>query len=310
VTVQVGKSLQTGVTQAPRGRSAAQRESYRLAFWLLLPATVGLIAFTFLPILYAFWISFNNYQLLTGSTTWVGLANYARLASDPAFGQSLWVAGLYTVMMIVLQVVGGLGLALLVQQRVRGIGFFRTAYFLPVVASFVVMAAVWKFLYADTGIFNTLLLTVGLPAQPFLKSASQALPAIAVLGFWKFVGFNMLVFLGGLQAIPPDLYEAAGIDGAGPVRGFIHMTLPLLKRVMLFVVVMTTIEAFKVFTPIYVMTSGGPQDSTNAVVFLVFRNAFRYNEMSYATAMSFVLLGVVMVLMFVQFRAFRTEVEY
>ena len=92
-----------------------------------------------------------------------------------------------------------------------------------------------------------------------------------MLGFWKFVGFNMLVFLGGLQAIPPDLYEAAGIDGAGPVRSFIHITLPLLKRVMLFVVVMTTIEAFKVFTPIYVMTSGGPQDSTNAVVFLVFR---------------------------------------
>jgi multiple sugar transport system permease protein len=310
VTVQVGKSLQLGSGLAQRGPSSAQRESYRLAFWLLLPATVGLIAFTFLPILYALWISFNNYQLLTGNTTWVGLANYARLLSDPAFGQSLWVAGLYTVMMVAVQVVGGLGLALLIQERVRGIGFFRTVYFLPVVASFVVMAAVWKFLYADTGIFNTLLLTVGLPPQPFLKSADQALPSIVVLSFWKFVGFNMLVFLGGLQAIPPDMYEAAGIDGAGPVRSFIHITLPLLKRVMLFVVVMTTIEAFKVFTPIYIMTSGGPQDSTNAVVFLVFRNAFRYNEMSYATAMSFVLLGVVMVLMLVQFRALRTEVEY
>lgn len=310
MTAQVGGTASLGVARAPRGRTAAQRESYRLAFWLLLPATAGLVAFTFLPILYALWISFNNYQLLTGNTTWIGLANYTRLVADPVFAQSLWVAGLYTAMMVVAQVVGGLGLALLVQDRVRGIGFFRTVYFLPVVASFVVMAAVWKFLYAETGIFNTLLLTVGIPAQPFLKSVNQALPAIAVLGFWKFVGFNMLVFLGGLQAIPPDLYEAAGIDGASPIRSFVHVTLPLLKRVMLFVVVMTTIEAFKVFTPIYLMTTGGPQDSTNAVVFLVFRTAFRYNEMSYAAAMSFVLLGVVMVLMLVQFRAFRTDVEY
>jgi multiple sugar transport system permease protein len=302
MTAQAGASASLGVARAPRGRTAAQRESYQLAFWLLLPATLGLIAFTFIPIAYALWISFNNYQLLTGNTTWIGLANYARLLSDPVFSQSLWVAAVYTAMMVVAQVIGGLGLALLVQDRVRGIGFFRTVYFLPVVASFVVMAAVWKFLYAETGIFNTLLLTVGLPPQPF--------PSIAVLGFWKFVGFNMLVFLGGLQAIPPDLYEAAGIDGASSLRSFVHVTLPLLKRVMLFVVVMTTIEAFKVFTPIYVMTSGGPQDSTNAVVFLVFRTAFRYNEMSYAAAMSFVLLGVVMVLMWAQFRALRTEVEY
>jgi multiple sugar transport system permease protein len=310
MTAQAGASASLGVARAPRGRTAAQRESYQLAFWLLLPATLGLIAFTFIPIAYALWISFNNYQLLTGNTTWIGLANYTRLLSDPVFSQSLWVAAVYTAMMVVAQVIGGLGLALLVQDRVRGIAFFRTAYFLPVVASFVVMAAVWKFLYAETGIFNTLLLTVGLPPQPFLKSVDQALPSIAVLGFWKFVGFNMLVFLGGLQAIPPDLYEAAGIDGASSLRSFVHVTLPLLKRVMLFVVVMTTIEAFKVFTPIYVMTSGGPQDSTNAVVFLVFRTAFRYNEMSYAAAMSFVLLGVVMVLMWAQFRALRTEVEY
>jgi multiple sugar transport system permease protein len=310
MTAQVSGPRAAGLAWRPGRRLAAKRETYVLAFWLLLPATVGLLAFMFLPILYAFWISFNNYQLLTGNTTWVGLANYVRLFADPVFGQSLWVAGLYTIIMVVAQVIGGLGLALLVQERVRGIAFFRTAYFLPVVASFVVMAAVWKFLYAETGIFNTLLLTAGLPAQPFLKSVGQALPSIALLGFWKYVGFNMLVFLGGLQAIPHDMYEAANIDGAGPVQRFLSITLPLLKRVLLFVVVMTTIEAFKVFTPIYLMTAGGPQESTNAVVFLVFRTAFRYNEMSYAAAMSFVLLGLVLLLMWAQFRALRTEVEY
>lgn len=295
---------------AGRRGMAVQREAYWLAFWLLLPATLGLFVFTFIPIAYALWISFNNYQLLSGNTSPVGLANYTRLIGDPVFWNALWVAAAYTAITVVAQVVGGLGLALLIKDKLRGLAFFRTVYFLPVVASFVVMATVWKFLYAETGIFNTLLLTVGIPPQPFLRSADQALVSIAVLGFWKFVGFNMLVFLGGLQAIPADVYEAAAMDGAGRLQSFVRITLPLLKRVMLFVVVMTTIEAFKVFTPVYVMTSGGPQDSTNAIVFLVFRTAFRYYEMGYAAAMSFVLLAMVVVVMLLQFRALRTEVEY
>jgi ABC-type sugar transport system permease subunit len=287
-----------------------QREAYWLAFWLLLPATLGLIVFTFAPLVYAFWISFQNYQLLSGQLTWIGAANYTRLLSDPVVMYSLAVSGLYTVISVAAQVVLGLGLAVLVKDRVRGLGFFRTAYFLPVVASFVVMATIWKFLYAESGLFNTLLLTIGLPPQPFLKSADEALLSIAALGVWKFVGFNMLIFLGGLQAIPADLYESAALDGAGPIQRFWHITLPLLKRVMLFVVVMTSIESFKLFTPVYVMTSGGPQDSTNAIVFQIFRTGFRYYELGYAAAISFLLLALVMVLMWLQFRALRTDVEY
>jgi multiple sugar transport system permease protein len=290
--------------------SGGQREAYWLAFWLLLPATVGLIVFTFLPLAYAFWISLQNYQLLSGRLTWIGADNYIRLLSDPGVVKSLVVSGVYTVISVAAQVVLGLGLAVLVKDRVRGLGFFRTAYFLPVVASFVVMATIWKFLYAESGLFNTLLLTVGLPPQPFLKSADEALLSIAALGAWKFVGFNMLIFLGGLQAIPADLYESAALDGAGPIQRFWHITLPLLKRVMLFVVVMTSIESFKLFTPVYVMTSGGPQDSTNAIVFQIFRTGFRYYELGYAAAMSFLLLALVMVLMWLQFRALRTDVEY
>ncbi len=290
--------------------SSGQRESYWVAFWLLLPATVGLIVFTFIPLAYALWISLHNYQLLTGQLTWIGAANYTRLLSDPVVAKALSVSGLYTLMSVVAQVVLGLCLALLVKDRVRGLGFFRTAYFLPVVASFVVMATIWKFLYAESGLFNALLLTVGLPAQPFLRSPDQALPSIAALGAWKFVGFNMLVFLGGLQGIPADLYESAGLDGAGAIKRFVYITLPLLKRVMLFVVVMTSIESFKLFTPVYVMTTGGPQDSTDAIVFQIFRTGFRYYELGYAAAMSFLLLAVVMVLMWLQFRALRTDVEY
>jgi multiple sugar transport system permease protein len=287
-----------------------QREAYWVAFWLLLPATLGLIVFTFAPLAYAFWISLHNYQLLSGQLTWLGGANYARLFADPLVLKSLVVSAIYTLISVVAQVVVGLALALLVKDRIRGLGFFRTAYFLPVVASFVVMATIWKFLYAESGLFNALLLTLGVPAQPFLKSADQALASLAALGVWKFVGFNMLVFLGGVQAIPADLYESAGLDGAGARQKFVHITLPLLKRVMLFVVVMTSIESFKVFTPVYVMTSGGPQDSTNALVFHIFRTGFRYYELSYSAAMAFLLLAVVLVLMWLQFRALRTDVEY
>jgi len=287
-----------------------QREAYWVAFWLLLPATVGLIVFTFAPLGYALWISLHDYQLLSGQLTWIGSANYVRLVSDPGVLKSLVVSGLYTLISVAAQVIVGLALALLVKDRVRGLGFFRTAYFLPVVASFVVMATIWKFLYAESGLFNAILLTVGLPAQPFLKSADQALLSIAALGVWKFVGFNMLIFLGGVQAIPADLYESAGLDGADPVQRFMYITLPLLKRVLLFVVVMTSIESFKLFTPVYVMTTGGPQDSTNAIVFQIFRTGFRYYELGYAAAMSFLLLAVVMLLMWLQFRALRSDVEY
>jgi multiple sugar transport system permease protein len=310
VLTPASRPLSPAQLRAGRRWAGARREGYWLAFWLLLPATVGVLVFTLAPILYAFWISFNDYQLFSGATAWRGLANYARLLADPLFGTALLVAFVYTLMTVVAQVVLGLGLALLVRDRVRGLGFFRTAYFLPVVASFVVMATIWKFLYAQSGLFNALLLSVGLAPQPFLNSVDQALPSLAALGVWKFVGFNMLIFLGGLQAIPYDLYEAAALDGADSLQRFLRVTLPLLKRVLLFVVVITTIEAFKVFTPVYVMTSGGPQASTNTIVFYIFRNAFRYYDLGYAAAMSFVLLAVVLVLMGLQFRFLRTEVEY
>jgi multiple sugar transport system permease protein len=302
---------QARAPSVPRGFAlTGQREAYWLAFWLLLPATAGLIVFTFAPLAYAFWISLHDYQLLSGQLTWLGAGNYVRILADPVVAKSLVVSALYTAISVVAQVVVGLGLALLVKDRVRWLGFFRTVYFLPVVASFVVMATIWKFLYAESGLFNAVLVTFGLPAQPFLRSADQALASIAALGVWKFVGFNMLIFLGGVQAIPADLYESASLDGAGPRQRFVYITLPLLKRVMLFVVVMTSIESFKLFTPVYVMTSGGPQESTNAVVFQIFRTGFRYYELGYAAAMSFLLLALVLVLMWFQFRALRTDVEY
>lgn len=287
-----------------------QKEEARAAYLFILPVTLGLLVFTFLPILYAFRVSFQDFQLLSPVTPFVGLDNYRAILNDPLFFISMRNTLVYTAMVVVLLTLVALGLAILVKQEIRGVGFFRTAYFIPVVTSLVVVSTVWKLIYNSNGLLNSILREIGIGAQPLLNSTTQALPALAVMAVWKEVGFAMLILLGGMQAISQDIYDAAKIDGANRLQGFWYITLPLLRRVMLFVVVITTIAGFKAFTSIYIMTSGGPADSTNVIVFHIFREAFRYYDMGYASALSFVLLLIVLVITLVQFRLLRSEVEY
>jgi multiple sugar transport system permease protein len=203
-----------------------------------------------------------------------------------------------------------LALALLIRNNFTGIGFFRSAYFLPVVTSLVVVSTVWKIMYhTENGLINSVLRTAALPSIPWLTSPDVALWSIVILGLWKEVGFSMLVLLGGLHGIPRDYYEAAAIDGATGSRSFWHITLPLLRRALLFVVVLSTINAFKLFTPVYVMTDGGPSDSTQTMVFYIFQSVFRYFKMGYASALSFLLLLLVLMLAAIQFRLFRSDAE-
>lgn len=294
-----------------RRRASLRREEYQAAFILLLPAAVGLLLFSFFPILQAFQVSFDDAPLLSPQRTFIGLDNYTTALRDPVFVQALINTVDYAVEVVVLQVVVALALALLVRHYFPGIGFFRSAYFLPVVTSLVVVSTVWKIMYhTDDGLINSLLRTGSLPPIPWLTSADVALWSIVILGVWKEVGFSMLVLLGGLHNIPHDYYEAAAIDGATGWHSFWHITLPLLRRALLFVVVLSTINAFKLFTPIYVMTDGGPADSTQTVVFYIFQTAFRYYKLGYASALSFLLLMLVVVLAAVQFGLFRSDVEY
>jgi multiple sugar transport system permease protein len=293
-----------------RPTSELKRDEMRTAFLFILPATLGVVIFYILPIFQAFRISFLQFTLLAPDAPFVGLDNYRAIWSDRMFFRSMTNTVTYMAMVVTFQTMAALGLALLVKQRVKGLSFFRTAYFLPVVTSLVVVSTVWSLIYNSNGLLNSLLLSLGMEPQPFLNSARQALPSIAFMSIWKDVGFPMLILLGGLQTIPPELYEAAQIDGANRIQSFFRITLPLLKRVMLFVVVVTTIDAFKVFTPVYLMTDGGPANSTIVIVFHIFRTAFRYFNMGYAAAMSFVLLLLVLVVTSIQFRLFRTEVEY
>ncbi len=276
----------------------------------LLPAAVGIVLFSILPIIQAFRISFFDYSLLNPEQVFIGVSNYERAWTDPVFRVALTNTGLYTVLLVTIQTAAALVLALLLKQQVRGLAVFRSSIFLPVITSLVVISTVWKLMFNSQGFINSFLQTVGLGAQPFLASSGQALLSLVFMGVWKDVGFYMLIFLAGLQAIPMELYESAEIDGATKVRRFVWITLPLLRRATVFVLVVGTISAFKVFTPVYLMTDGGPADSTTVIVFYIFRSAFRYFQMGYASAMSFILLGIVLVLTVVQFRLLRTSEEY
>lgn len=292
-------------------RARLKREEYQAAFILLLPAAIGLIVFSFVPILQAFQVSFYDAPLLSPQRTFIGLENYATAIGDPVFIHALINTLVYSVETVILQIVVALGLALLVRNYFPGIGIFRSAYFLPVMTSLVVVSTVWKILYhTDNGLINSILRTASLPPVHWLTSPDIALWSMVIVGVWKEVGFSMLVLLGGLHGIPHDLYEAGAIDGATGWSSFWHITLPLLRRAMLFVVVLSTINAFKLFTPIYVMTEGGPADSTQALVYYIYRSAFSYYKVGYASALSFILLIMVVILAAIQFRIFRTDVEY
>lgn len=298
------------ILPAPPVRTPVRWSQALSGYGFTLPALIGLALFGLVPLIYAVGVSFFRFDLVSGDRGYIGLLNYQQILRDARFWRALSNTIYYAVMLIPAQTILGLALALLVQRATRGVTFFRSTYYLPVVSSMVVASTLWRIMYdSHNGIFNSILGAVGLPPQPFLTSPDQAMPALVFMSTWKWVGISMLIFLGGLNAIPSEYNEAAEVDGAGRMRSFLHITLPLLRRPALFVVVMNTVNAFKLFTPIYVITQGGPRESTVTVVFHIFRSGFRYYAMGYASAMSVLLLVLVLGLTLFQFRLLRSEVE-
>jgi len=293
------------------GRSRLAWQDALVSYGFLLPAVAGLLLFSIVPLVYSLFISLNRWDAFRGPLGFVGLDNYQTLLQDPSFWRALRNTAYYAVWQVPLQSALALGLALLVQRPLRGVGLFRAAYYLPVVLSMVVASALWRIILdSQSGLVNSVLVAIGLPRQPFLLSTTLTLPTLAVALSWKWAGFSMLVFLAGLQGIPPDYYEAAQIDGASVWQQFWRITLPLLRRPAAFVVVTTSVNAFKLFTPVYIITQGGPQESTTTIVYQVFQNAFRYNKLDMASAMGFVLLLVLLLLTAIQLRWLRGGVEY
>jgi multiple sugar transport system permease protein len=281
------------------------------AYGFLALALLVLLVFRIWPIVEAFRTSLTDLNILSGLQRPVGLENYRRALADADFHNSLIVTVKYVLLRVPAQTVLALALALLLQRPLRAIGLLRGATFLPVVTSLVIASALWSLIYHPTGgLLNSLLNAFGLPAQFMLGNPSQALPAVTLVTIWKEVGFTAIIFLAGLQGIPQEFYEAARTDGASPWALFRWITLPLLKRTTIFVVVITTVFSFQVYTPVYMMTKGGPLDSTKVVVYYIWEQAFAFLEAGYASALSMILLAIVLLVALAQLRVTRSDLEY
>jgi multiple sugar transport system permease protein len=278
-----------------------------VGYGFLIPDVVGMTIFLGLPILGAFWISLHNWSMI-GSSTWAGLSNYRLVWHDAAFRAALKITAIYACSFVPLFYACSLGLALLVNQKLRLTGLFRTAYFLPFMFSLVISSVAWQLLLDERlGPVNIVLGWVGIPAQAWLGDERLALASVVVVTLWQGIGFGMIIFLAGLQDIPRSYYEAAVVDGAGAWRRFWSITMPMLKPTTAFVVVISSINAIQVFDPIYILTQGGPANSTTTAVYYIYQEGFKYLQFGYASALSVVLFGVILVFTLVQLRVFRQD---
>ena len=301
---------------APGGRGARRlgdAASGRAAFLFLAPALLLIGLFFFLPVDAALVLSVTDFDIYAvgdlANTRWVGMRNYAQLLQTPIFWGALKNTFYFALVGGPLSIAASLGAALLLDSKlVRFKGFFRTVYFAPFVTTLVAVAIVWRYLYhARYGLINYVMVQGGLAPIDWLGDPRWAMPAIILMAVWKNFGYNMLIFIAGLQSIPSELYEAAEIDGASWSRRFWHITLPMLGPTLLFVGVITMIGYFQLFAEPYVMTQGGPLRSTTSVVLLMYEEGFRWWRMGYAAAVAFVLFLVILAATLVQFRLQRAE---
>jgi multiple sugar transport system permease protein len=288
-----------------RGRRMAVTATFFLA-----PSLVPLLLFTLVPMAGSLGLSFFRWDLLR-PPSFIGLANFQNVLVDPNFQAAVGHTLFFIAGYLPLVYVGGLLLALALNQRLRGMAFFRAAYFLPVVTSWVVVAIMWRWLLnPGTGIVNYALGLIGIQGPGWWTDPTWAMPSIIIASAWKDLGYVMVLLLAGLQAIPPDYYEAASVDGASRWARFRHITLPLLTPASFFVLIISLINSFQVFDQVWVMTGGGPAGASSVVVEQVYVNAFRYSQMGYASAMSWLLFVVILAVTLVQFRLQKRWVNY
>lgn len=277
--------------------------------FLALPL-LGFFTFTVVPVLGAFYLGLLRWDLLT-EPRFIGLDNFVRLSSDARFWTAFRNTAYFALGSVPLAVAGGLALAVLMNQKLRGIGAFRSAYYIPYVTSWVAVALVWTWIFdRDYGVVNFFLRFFGLGAPGWLSDPAWAMPALIVTAAWKWMGFYAVILLAGLQGIPASLHEAAAIDGAGTWARFRHITLPLLSPATFFVVVTATINALNVFDPVVVMTGGGPNDATQTLMKYIVDTAFSGFLIGYANAIAVVVFGVVLAITLAQNWLQRVWVHY
>lgn len=283
------------------GSHKRNKRSTSVALAMLAPAAVLMVVFLIIPIFLTFGLAFTNARLISPvPARFIGFDNFARLFGNETFWRSLLNTVVFTIVVVPVQSGLALGLALLVNAKVRGTNFFRTVYFLPVVTSIVVVSMLWLFMYQPDGLINALLAKIGITGPDWLGDPNTALFAIIVLSIWQAVGFHMVIWLSGLQTIPGELYEAASIDGAGTWQQFVHVTWPGLRQTSIFILITITIAAFSLFSQVNIMTQGGPLNSTSTLVYMAVHSGFEQQQTGYAAAISLVFFALVLAVSLVQ----------
>jgi ABC-type sugar transport system permease subunit len=297
-----------------RTRSRAPGHASRMRFVAisLVPILGLIVTFSLVPIGIVIWLSFHRYNQLAPTAPWIGLRNYQfAFETDPFFRNALENTLKYALVAVPANIILSLPIALGLNQIQRFRAVFRTAFFMPVVASAVAVSLLWNTIYdPQAGWLNAFLTQIGLSAHPWLKDPDLALWSVLGAAVWQDLGYNILVFLAGLQGIPDDFYDAAKVDGAGAWQRFRGITVPLLQRTTVFVLVLTMISYLQEFTHIQVMTQGGPVRSSETMVLYIYAKAFEDLQMGYASAMSIVLMGIILVITIIQLRLLRSRWEY
>ena len=293
------------------GSRAIRRRRAVIGLALIAPALAFVGVFFLAPFVLMLWMSLHKWPLL-GHTSWTGLDNYTAMGSDPVFWRSLGFTAEYTVIITPILIVVGFGLALLVRERRRGVGFFRTVYFMPYVIGFAVASYLWVwFLNPGVGLFDKTLQALGITHSPVLwfSSRSLALFAVVLMIVWKVVGFTMLLFMTGLQGIPDEVQEAAQVDGAGRWGTLWGVTLPLLRRTIALAVIPAVVGSMLALDQFYIMTNGGPNNQTLTVVYWIYDSSFVNFQLGYGAAMSVVLTVILVLITGVQLYLLRDQTE-
>lgn len=266
------------------------------------PAMILLFVFLFIPFVLTIGYSFTNYNILKpDKIAFVGIKNFIRLTQDTVFLKSIVNTFVFVILVVPLQVCLALGLALLVNRKMRGVSVYRLAFFAPTVLSLVVVSILWTYIYnPNNGLLNSLLGSLGIGPFKFLNDPSTAMLCIVILSAWQGCGFQMMIFLSGLQDIPQYLYEAAAVDGATPWKQFWHITIPGLKNITVFISLSIVVSAFQLIIQPMMMTAGGPQNSTMTIVYEIYQTGFKYNKMGYGSAMALVFTIMVLLLTMIQ----------
>lgn len=273
-----------------------------VAYLYILPWIIGFLIFQLYPLLAFLYYSFTEYNGV-GDPKWIGVANYIKMfTSDDRFWQSLFTTFKYVLISLPLKIITALIVALILNQKLRGINVYRTVYYIPsIFGGSVAVSVLWRFLFMDGGLVNRLLTTIGLPSVPWLSDPNWALFTLSLLSVWQF-GSSMVLFLAALKQVPTELYEAALIDGAGKIRLFFSITLPMISPVLFFNILMQTVNAFQDFTGAFVITNGGPLNATYLYALKLYDEAFKYFNMGYASALSWILFLIILAFTVVFFR--------